>query len=119
MGKFLDENGVSKLMTKMKGVVTQKASGTTSLTAAAGQYYDIAGTVNTLTVTLPAVTATTHMETIILHFTTGTTPNVTLTASEGKTISYFADYAIEASTEYEINIIWNGTKWVVAFATIE
>ena len=38
--------------------------------------------------------------------------------SNNKAISYYSSYAIEASKEYEISIVFNGTKWIIASAEI-
>ena len=95
------------------------SAGSSALSAAANTYYKFSSNVGTLTVTLPSVSDNTKVTTVVLSFTTGSSPNVTLTASGGATISYFADYAIEANTSYEINCLWNGQKWIVAYGVIE
>lgn len=94
------------------------ASGTTTLSAEINKYYDIAGSVGTLAVTLPQITGATTVSSLVLNFTTSSTPNVTLTAAGGATIAYYDGYAIEASKSYELNCMWNGTKWVVAYGVI-
>ena len=83
-------------------------------------YYNITDTVSSMTLPLPSVSDNTHLSTLTVSFTTGSsTPSVTITPASGDTVSYFAGYGIEASTSYELNFMWNGTKWIVAYAIIE
>lgn len=98
--------------------VAQLPSSSTRL--AVNTYYNITSTVSSATLYLPAVSDSTHLSAIGVFFTTGSsTPTLTITPSSGDTVSYFSGYAIEASKTYELNIIWNGTKWIVAYATID
>ena len=88
-------------------------------TLSVGTYYNISNTVSSLTLQLPVVSDNSHLSVIAVYFTTGSgTPSVNITSANSATISYFSGYAIKASTTYELNIMWNGTKWVVAYATI-
>jgi hypothetical protein len=88
-------------------------------TLSVGTYYNISNTVSSLTLQLPVVSDNSHLSIIAVYFTTGSgTPSVNITSADSATISYFSGYAIKASTTYELNIMWNGTKWVVAYATI-
>lgn len=89
------------------------ASGTT-LNAAVDTYYSFASNVDTLAITFPAVTDTTHISNIVFMLTTGSTPAVTFTAPSGINVIAQDGFSIEASTTYEINAIFNGTSWVVA-----
>lgn len=52
-------------------------------------------------------------------FTTGDAPQVTIEAEGGAEVDYFAGYSIEPNTTYELNIMWNGAKWIVAYAVVE
>ena len=73
-----------------------------------------------VTVTLPSVSDTAHMASIALSFETGSGfTSLTITPPTGVTVSYYDGYAIEASKEYEINLLWNGTKWIVSYAVVE
>lgn len=83
----------------------------TSLTASANTYYRFASAVGTLAVTLPVPSDTTHLSTVILCFTTGSSTAVTFTSSA--TIKYKDGYAIEASTMYEVNALYNGSEWII------
>jgi hypothetical protein len=51
--------------------------------------------------------------------TSSSTPTLTITPSSGDTVSYFSGYSIEANKTYELNIMYNGTKWIVAYAVID
>ena len=93
------------------------ASGTT-LSPFGGIYYRFDSAVGTLAITLPQINDTTRLHTIVLSFTTGSSPNVTFTTVDGKAISYFDGFSIDANTSYEINAIFNGVKWIVAYGII-
>ena len=90
-------------------------------TLSVGKYYNITNTVSSMTLNLPAISAadSSTLQVIAVYFTTGSsTPTVNITSANSATISYFSGYEIKASTTYELNILWNGTKWIVAHATI-
>ena len=59
----------------------------------------------------------TTLKSIGFHFTTGSAPQVEFSC--GKEIEYYSGFAIEPNTTYEINAMWNGKKWMIAYATIE
>ena len=73
-----------------------------------------------VTVTLPTISDVTHGHTIAMSFSTdiGFT-TLTIVPPGEVTVSYYKDYEIEASSEYEINMFFNGTKWIVSYAVIE
>ena len=89
-----------------------------TLSAQVGKYYKFTQNVGTLEVTLPAVTSS-IVQGCVLYFTTDTTPSVTFASADSSPIEYFKDYAIEASKTYELNCMFNGTKWTIAYATID
>lgn len=91
-----------------------------SLETLINKYYKFSNAVNTLTVTLPAIGNVTSIKGICINFTTGDTPNITFTSADNKTISYFDSYPDTwgLNSEYEINCIFNGTKWIIAAALI-
>ena len=95
-----------------KMTIVQVASGTTAINAAVNTYYEVAGEVGTLVITLPTPTDTSKVSMVVVHLTAGTTPNVVIGSTE--TIDYSSAYDISASKEYEINCLFNGDKWVVA-----
>lgn len=92
--------------------VVQVASGTTAINAAVNTYYEVAGEVGALAITLPTPTDLTKVAMVVVHLTAGTTPNVVI--GSAATVDYSAVYDISASKEYEINCLFNGDKWVVA-----
>lgn len=85
-----------------------------TLAAAVNRYHRAAAAVNTLAVTLPAVSGD-EIQTVMIGLTAGTTPNVTFTSADGKSIRYADGFQIEAGGEYEINIMYNGLNWSVAY----
>lgn len=97
-------------------IVTTNA---TSLTAEVNNYYRFDNAVETLAITLPAMSDTTIVKTIVFYLTGGTSPNVTFTstAPSGGTAPavYTADdFSIESGSTYEINALFNGNAWIVA-----
>lgn len=99
-------------------VIETKSSGTT-LTAEAGKYYRLTYTVGTLAITLPTMQANaTKPVGLMLSFMTGSSPAVTFSSAGSQTIKYYSDYKIEASKTYELNCMWNGSMWIIAYGTI-
>lgn len=95
----------------------------TTLTTEVGKYYRIDIPIETLAITLPAMTDNTTVRTVVLYLTGGTTPAVTIssTAPSGGTAPdvYYQDgYAIESGKTYEVNCLWNGNAWIVASVEI-
>lgn len=95
----------------------------TALNTDTGKYYRIDVAVETLAITLPAMTDSTKIANVVLMLTGGTTPAVTIasTAPSGGTAPdvYYQDgFAIEAGKTYEVNCLWNGAAWVVAAVEI-
>lgn len=91
----------------------------TTLTCEVGKYYRIDVPVNTLAVTLPAMSDNTTIKAVVLYLTADTTPSVTIssTAVSGGTapdVVYQDGFKIEAGSTYEINCLWNGSAWVLA-----
>ena len=115
------KNAIDSLESGSMAIVAP-AGTITTLSCDAEKYYRIDNAVDTLAVTLPAMTDNTKVASIVIFLTAGTTPNVTFTAtaSGGVTpaIYYQTDYDIEAASTYEINCLWNGAAWVVAAVEI-
>jgi hypothetical protein len=44
---------------------------------------------------------------------------VTFTAASGSGIAYSKGFALEASKEYEVNCLWQGTKWMITAVEFE
>jgi hypothetical protein len=96
---------------------TSTASGV--LNTEAGKYHRIDAAVGTLVIILPAMTDLTTARTVVVYLTAGTTPAVTITSADGKTVVLQDGYEIEAGKTYEINALWNGAAWVIAAVEIE
>lgn len=88
-----------------------------TVVAKVGKYYRFDERVNTLQVTLPNVEEINRLKSLVLSFTTGDSPAITISANSE--IIYFSGYFIEPNTTYEINLMFNGTKWIVAYGIIE
>lgn len=97
-----------------KMLIVQVASGTTAINAAVNTYYEVAGEVGALAITLPTPTDLTKVSMVIIHLTAGTNPNVVIGAVDNPQPDFAAAYDISAGNEYEINCLFNGDKWVVA-----
>lgn len=97
-----------------KMTIVQVASGTTAINAAVNTYYEVAGEVGALAITLPTPTDLTKVSMIVIHLTAGTNPNVVIGAVDNPQPDFAAAYDISANKEYEINCLFNGDKWVVA-----
>ena len=103
---------------KEDSLVIETFSGTT-LTAAVGKYYRATANVGTLAITLPTMaTNVTKPQGLIISFATGSSPAVTISSAGSQTINYFGDYAIAANKRYELNCMWNGERWIIAYGTI-
>lgn len=90
----------------------------TALACAIDNYYRIDVAVETLAVTLPAMTDLTTVRTVVLYLTGGTTPSVTITSADSKDVYYQDGFEIEAGNTYEINALFNGSAWIVAAVKI-
>lgn len=90
----------------------------TALSCEVGKYYRIDVTVETLAVTLPAMTDLTTVRTVVLYLTAGTTPAITIASADSKDVYYQDGFEIEAGETYEINSLFNGVAWIVAAVKI-
>ena len=89
----------------------------TTLTCEVGKYYRIDVPIETLSITLPAMTNVTTAKTITLFLTGGTTPDPQF-ATTGVNV-YFADgFKVQSGNTYEISCLWNGLAWIVASVKI-
>ena len=112
--KFLREDGTwqvpaadasgkeDKMTVVTPGAVTSLSPAINTLT-----YID---NVNTLAVTLPQISDTTKVQTLVLRLNMGTNPNLSFVA-QGGYIEYAADFEIEAKKGYEISCMrfYSGT----------
>lgn len=98
--------------------VTDATLPITTLTCEVGKYYRIDVAVDTLAVTLPAMTDLTTVRTVVIYLTAGTTPAVTITSADSKTVVLQDGYEIKAGKTYEVSCLYNGAAWVVGALTI-
>ena len=84
-----------------------------SITAEQNKYYRIEEAVETMAITLPEVSESDGIVSIIFMITAGSEPNITFT-STASDIYYNEGYVIEAEKTYEINCMWNGNTWIIA-----
>lgn len=105
------------------GTVAGSTEEAVSVAPVANSYVTVTGTVNTLTITLPAVSSlsTEYLDGVVVLFTTGATPNVTIQPASGDAvdIKYFRSFEIAANLGYELNFVWNGACWIVSYGIIE
>ena len=95
------------------GIITVSA---TSLAPSVNKYYRFTADVGTLAVTLPTVTDTTKVASIVFYLTTGASPAVTFTSSHS--VVYQDGFQLDASKTYEVNALFNGSAWVLMAAEI-
>lgn len=108
-----------KITTEAIGLrIVNETSSLVSLTATIGKYYILSQPVDTLDITLPAVSNTGFTQEIMFKFTTGSTPALTFTSADSKTIEYESNYSIDASTKYELHALFNGYSWSIAYGTL-
>lgn len=90
----------------------------TTLTTEVGKYYRLDVAVETLTVTLPAITDLTTVRTVVIYLTGGTTPSITISTADSKDVYFQDGFEIKANSTYEINCLFNGVAWIVAAVKI-
>lgn len=90
----------------------------TTLTTEVGKYYRLDVAVETLTVTLPAITDLTTVRTVVIYLKGGTTPSITISTADSKDVYFQDGFEIEANSTYEINCLFNGAAWIVAAVKI-
>ena len=90
----------------------------TTLTTEIGKYYRIDVPIETLAITLPTMGAVTSTKTITIYLTGGTTPAVTITSADSKTVVLQDGYEIKSGKTYEVSCLYNGAAWVVGALTI-
>lgn len=107
-GEAYDVGGASAMP------IVQVPSGTTAIIASVNTYYEVAGEVGALAITLPTPTDTSKIAMVVIHLLAGTNPNVVIGAVDNPQPDFAAAYDISAGNEYEINCLYNGDKWIVA-----
>lgn len=104
---------------KVALVEEDSASLVGTLTPSAGSYTRFLYAQNTVAVELPAIPAnTTTALALSIYMETGSSPAVTFTSADNTPIAYFDGFAIDANTEYEINCLFNGAKWILAYGVV-
>ena len=88
------------------------ATGTTALTAVVGTYYTLSN-VGTINITLPVPTDG-YVNTIVFYIVTGSA-NPSISMISTASIKYQENYNFDASSTYEVNALYNGIAWVIAF----
>ena len=118
---FPDGSNISDKLSALESVVivsvvdsTDATLPVTALSCEVGVYYRLDVAVETLAITLPAMTDTTTVRTVVIYLTAGTTPAVTIAAADSKDVYYQDGFEIEAGNTYEINALFNGAAWIVA-----
>ena len=92
----------------------------TRLIAETGRYYHFGTDLSQLEIILPAMTDNSKLYSLVVAFTTASSvSSFTISSADSKPISYYSGYNIEEETSYELNIMYNGSKWVVAYGIIE
>lgn len=95
-------------------LVVAHADANNNYNAAVNTYNRFDAVVNNLNINLPAVSDNSYVTNIAFAFTTGSTPNITITPPTGVTTSYEVSYLIQGGQTYEVNALWNGLKWIIA-----
>lgn len=128
---FPDGSNISDKLSALESVAivsvvdsTDATQPVTTLACETGVYYRIEVAVDTLAVTLPAMTDLTTIRTVVIYLTGGTTPAVTIsstapTGGSAPDVYYQNGFEIESGKTYEVNCLWNGLAWVVAGVEIE
>lgn len=116
---YPDDDSFSFLSGGSQGIDIVSATGAT-LEANTGRYYKYSTPITDLSVTLPAMPTVNSLKVICLNFTTGDTFNLAFTSADNKPIAYYSNYDVSGlNSEYEINCLYNGTKWVIAAAAVD
>lgn len=115
------KDGAIRLWTNQPAIQTVHVSpsGTTALTCETGKYHRVEGVVNTLAVTLPAISNLSNVYNISLSFTTGTSPVITFSSADSRAIRFQSGYDLAANTTYEVNCLFNGFAWMIALVAFE
>lgn len=115
--KDLDaRTAIDTLEQAQKVSIDVKSSAISTLTAQVNKYYRLDVAVETLAITLPTITDTTSINTVVFYITGGTTPSITFTSTHN--VYYSNGFGIESGKTYEVNALYNGIAWVVASVEI-
>lgn len=98
--------------------LTVETFNTTALSAQLNKYYIASSAVESLTITLPAISNLTKTKSIMFNLTTGSDPNVQFISADNKVVGFYEGLIMNPSTEYEFNALFNGVKWIVTYGVI-
>lgn len=98
--------------------LTVETFNTTALSAQLNKYYIASSAVESLTITLPAISNLTKTKSIMFNLTTGSDPNVQFVSADNKVVGFYEGLIMNPSTEYEFNALFNGVKWIVTYGVI-
>ena len=92
----------------------------TTLTASVDNYYRFDYLVSDMTVTLTTPTNNTKLQSVILYLTTDSTVTTfDFVSSDNVPVAFFDGYQIDPDTTYEINCLYNGNSWIVAYGIVQ
>lgn len=120
LSNVIGEDASDDVFDDYKSTTIEKVSvadNSATINAKTGTYYTVTDVVDNLNITLPDIADKEHIKGISVMFTTGSTPAVSISSKAD--IAYFSGYLIEADTTYELNFMFNGEKWIVAYGVIE
>lgn len=109
---MLNELDSRTWVSKVKSHATSEAN----INLEVNTVHRIGFSVDTLQLTLPTISDTAHAYTILVHLKTGASPAITFASGTNQPVLYFSGYDIAANTDYELNCMFDGAKWVVARA---
>lgn len=113
----ITSGGVYSAIQGLGNMTLSGASGT-SLSAAVNTYYRFASAVTSLEIILPDMTGVTTAQGFVVHFSTGSSPSIIITPVSGQPYYMYSGLSIVADKEYELNFVWNGAKWIIAYGEI-
>lgn len=127
MSNYLGPSCLTYLWNKIKTVFAVKEDKipyttitTTPFNVVAGNSYIVDCTNTDITVNLP-VGSNAYLENIIFFVTTGASTTLTINPPSGGTLKRAEGFSetLDASEEYEINCLWNGSNWILAGTKIK
>lgn len=98
-------------------IVTEGSA--TTISPIADKYYVLTYDVETLTVNLPNLAAESSIKGFVLFFHVGTYQSITINpAASGQNVYYYDGFEFADDTTYEMNFVWNGSGWIVAYGIV-
>lgn len=87
-----------------------------ALTTEINKYYYFSAPIENIVITLPTISNTSFVNSIIFYLTGGTSPSIIFTSDSD--VYYSNGFGIESGKTYEVNALYNGIAWVVASVEI-